>query len=401
MAYNDQSSGLWMKIMAFIAIVVLIVGALLSSQLIESNSAGYIQVKQAAGTGTMTVRLNPGVYAQNFADIHTYRISDVYDFHGADDRIKVQFNTGATAVVSGQIKYRLPLNEDKILLIHRDFRSYEAVQSDLVRQVVAASLKQSASQFSADDVYSNRRSEFINLVNEQIKNGIYATTYTETLRKDEDGNTFIQRSTATKRDANGVPVIAERSAFDVYGIELVQLVINDIEFDEQTKGLIARRKEAEQEQVVARATAERSKQDAITAEAKGKANVAIAEAEALVKKKTAVIEAEKETEVAQQQALQAMEQKKAIVAKGEAEAEAARLKVAAGLTPQEKAKFDMDTAIGVADKLSKIQLPKMMVLGGGANGQSPLNPFDAVGLKSFIDISKQIADQGDNANSGK
>lgn len=38
-----------------------------------------------------------------------------------------------------------------------------------------------------------------------------------------------------------------------------------------------------------------------------------------------------------------------------------------------------------------VRFQEMMVIGGGGNGQGPLNPFDAVGLKSFIDISKQLA----------
>ncbi len=142
---------------------------------------------------------------------------------------------------------------------------------------------------------------------------------------------------------------------------------------------------------MAKATAERAKQDAITTAEQGKAKVAQAEAEALVLKKTAVINAEKEREVATQNALKAEEEKKAIIAKGQADAEAARLKVAAGLTPLDKANIDKETAIGVAEKLAQVKFPEMMVIGGGANGQGPLNPFDAVGLQSFIDISKSMA----------
>lgn len=379
-----------------LAIVSLIV-VTLCGQLFENNTAGYIQVKQAAGSGSMTVRLQPGIYPQMFADIHEYKISDIYDFNSSDDQITVRFNDAATAQISGQVKYKLPLAEDKILSIHQDFRSDAALHSDLVRQVVASALKQTATLFGAEEVYSTRRSEFINLINEQIKHGIYATTYTESWKKDEDGNTFIKRDVAIKMNDKGEPLLAERSAFDRYDIELIQLVINDITFDEKTQELIAERKKADQQKVVAKANAEKAKQDAITAEEQGKAAVAEAEAQALVEKKTAVVAAEKEKEVAEQEALQAVEEKKAIIARGQAEAESARLKVAAGLSPLERATIDKETAIGVAEKMSQVQFPQMMILGGGG-GSSQLNPFDAVGLESFMRISKGIADANKNTD---
>lgn len=380
------------KVYLAVSALAVIVLLAMSSMLFETNMAGYVQVKQAAGTGAMSVRVEPGVYPQMFSSIYTYKISDVYDFN--EEQISVRFQDSATANISGQIKYRLPTTENDILQIHQDFRSDAAVTSDLIRQVVSAAIKQTATLFDAEEVYSTRRSDFIRLVNEQIKWGIYATTFTEKLALDENGNKFIQRTVVPKLDESGRPIISERSAFDRYKIDVVQLVINDIDFDEKTDELIAKRKEAEQEQVVAKATAERAKQDAITVAEQGKAKVASAEAEALVAKKTAVINAEKEKEVAEQEALKAIEEKKAIIARGEAEAESARLKVAAGLTPLDKANIEKETAIGVAEKLSKVQFPQMMVIGGGGSGQGPLNPFDAVGLKSFIDISQQLAESG-------
>lgn len=374
-----------------IGIVAIIVLAT-ASQLFEVNHAGYVQVKQDAVDGDMSVRLEPGMYQQMFANVHTYKVSDIYDFHSKEEQINVRFNDAATAQISGQIKYRLPMLPEGILKIHQDFRSDDAVHNDLIRQVVAAALKQTATLFGAEEVYSTRRSDFIYLVNEQIKNGIYATTYTEVMKKDEDGNNFIKRTVMVRNNAEGQPIISEESAFKRYDIELIQLVVNDIDFDAKTEELIAKRKEADQEKVVSKARAERAKQDAITAEEQGKANVATAEAEALVVKKKAVIEAEKLKEVAAQQALQAEEEKKAIIFRGQAEAEAAKLKVAAGLTPLDKATIDKETAIGVAAELAKVKLPGLMVIGGDGKG-GQVNPFDAVGLESLIRISKGMTSQ--------
>lgn len=376
-------------ILTSVAGILAVFTLIFSTALFETNDAGYVQIKQAVGSGEMSVITTPGTYNQMFGDIHTYKISDVYDFHDASEQINVRFNDAATASISGQIKYKLPMQNDKLLTLHQDFRSYEAVQKDLIRQVVAAALKQTATLFGAEEVYSTRRADFIYLVNEQIKNGIYATTYEEVYKKDDDGNSLIKRVVAIKAGQDGKPIVSEASTFQRYNIELIQLVINDIQFDEKTNELIAERKKADQQKVVARANAERAKQDTITAQEQGKANVALAEAEALVVKKKAVIEAQKEREVAEQNALKAVEEKKKIVAIGEAEAESSRLKVAAGLTPLEKATIDKETAIGVAKEMSNIKFPSMMVIGGSDKGGA-INPFDAVGLESFMRISKTM-----------
>jgi len=384
-----MEDGFKLKHLGYIMVAVMIIVALtLSSYIVENNDAGYYKVKQAAVSGKMDVIKTPGFFMQSFADIHTYKISDTYDFN--KEPISVRFSDASTANITGSIKFRLSLQDENILKLHQDFRSYEAVVEGIIRQVVMASLKQSATFFGAEEIYSTRRSEFIDLINDQIKEGIYSTTTKKLYDKDEDGNAFIRSVVNVTRDAQGNAVFSEISAFKTYGIEIVQFVINDIDFDDKTDELIAKRKEADQEKVVAKAQAERAKQDTITATEKGKAFIAEAEAKALVEKKTAVINAEREKEVAEQNALKAVEEKKKIIAIGEAEAESSKLKVAAGLTPLEKATIDKDTSILVAHELAQIKLPAMMVIGGGGD-KSVLNPFDAVGLESFIKISKGMS----------
>ena len=43
----------------------------------------------------------------------------------------------------------------------------------------------------------------------------------------------------------------------------------------------------------------------------------------------------------------------------------------------------------MAAELAKIKFPEMLILGGGDSGA--LNPFDAVGLESFLRIQKQFS----------
>ncbi len=375
------------KIFGGVALAAVVACLLLAGELFETNDAGYVQVKQEAGTGTMSVRLEPGVYLRMFSTINTYKISDAYSFD-KDETINARFNDASTADISGQIKFRLPLDEQKLLLINQDFRSYSAVEEQLIRQVVASAVKQTASLFGSEEAYSTRRADFVTLVNQQVQNGLYATTYAETI----DSAGMVVRTTAIKMDKSGSPIVAEQSALKHYGIDVVQFVINDINFDDKTKELIAKRKEADQEKIVAKAKAERAQQDALTAKAQGDANVATATAEANVKKATAVIAAEQEKEVSAQKALQAEQEKIAIVAKGEAEARAAQLKVAAGLTPLDRANIEKDTKVEIAKALATVKFPDHMIIsGGGGNGGAGANPFEALGLNAMYDLSNKMA----------
>lgn len=125
----------------------------------------------------------------------------------------------------------------------------------------------------------------------------------------------------------------------------------------------------------------------ITEEGKAAAEKAKWEQERI--KAVEVTKAQQAYEVAALQAKEAQEKAKKIVAEGKAQAEANRLKVQAGLTPQEKAEWEYKTTVGVAEALSKSNtrwVPEVMV-GGSGNGT---NAMDAVGLNMLLDIANKM-----------
>lgn len=369
---------------------------------IGTNDLGYYQIKQSLGSGHVEVVNTPGWYAKMGADVYTYQNSDMFYFSkhkldGGDGAeaaaMKVRFHDGSLADISGALKYRLPTTDEKQITLHRDFKSYPAVKSDLVRQVVAQALLQTATLMNPEEVYSTRRAEFGSMVEDQIKNGIYETVATEKKTTDVEGNEFIERSVAVKLDAQGRAIHEAASPLARYGIEVVSFVVKDVDFDPTIDALIAKKKEAEQQKVVARANAEKAKQDAITATEQGKAQVATAQAAELVEKIKATTQAQKAYEVSVLAHKQAGEEAAAATVRGQADAAVAKLKVAAGLTPLERATLAKDTAIGVAHEMAGIKLPQLMVLGGsGGTGAAGghLDPFAAVGLESFMHIQKQL-----------
>lgn len=406
-----------------VTVVALLLTVTLSSQIIETNMEGNYQIKQAAVSGEMSVRNKAGMYLQNFGNVATYQVSDMYYFStsnldGGDGEesqpINVRFNDGGTAAVSGFIKFKLSTSEKNQFLVHKEFKSYNSVVSDLIRQHVASALKQTASLMKAEATYSSRRSEFIALAEDQIVRGIFNTEPTVEKVQDVNGKDFIKRGVRVLVDAEGNSVVKKKSPFLRYGIEVLDFNIKEIDFDKTIDALIFEKKKAQQKMVVARAQAEEAKQNAITSLEKGKADVAVAKAEEEVSKIREITQMEKEKAVAELQATKefnvakvdaekqltvaklgkeaAAENAKATLLAGQAEAKVAELKVAAGLTPLEQAEINRDTQIGVARELSKIKLPGTFIAGGGGSGGA-VNPFTAIGIEALINIKDKMSNK--------
>lgn len=382
------------------SIVAVVALSIMAGSLFETNNAGNFQVKQASFTGDLSVRSNPGVYWQGFGDITTYPVtytlyfgnkSDDNNSHSSEtNAANVRFTDAGTAKVSGFVQIRLPSTEEQRLALHKDYKNFENVANNMIRPLVDGALRSSAALLKAEESYSSRRSEFVTNSEDQVQLGLFQTVTEEHKVEDAEGNDFIERTVKVKM-VNDKPVIQKVSPLSLYGLEIVQFTITDIDFDNTVDALITKKKEAEQQKVVARANAERAKQDAITAEEQGKANIATAKAVKEVEKIEAVTSAQKEAEVAKWNKQRDAEAAEAALISARAEAEGNKLKVAAGLTPLERANIQKETAIGVAHELSQITLPQLMVLGGDGKGGGPLNPFDAVGLKAFQDIAKSMS----------
>lgn len=400
---------------------VVIVIAVLWGSIFTTNDATTYQVKQAKFSGNLTVRSEAGMYLKSFGKITTYDKTGMNHFSKYDEEggsgleaapIKVRFNDGGTAEISGSIKYKLSLLEVDQIALHKDYRSTASISQDLVRQVVTEALMQTATLMKAEDVYSTRRSEFTSISEMQIIEGIYETESEDIIIKDAEGNEFTQKVNRLKLDKNGNRIVRKKSPFSKYNIQSLQFVIKDIDFDDTIDNLIAKKKEAEQQKVVAKANAEKAKQDAITSVEQGKARVAkakadqevlaiervtkakadkdVAETKALSEKLVAETKAEQEYNVSVSNRKKAQEEAKATLVKKEAEAKANRLLVSAGLTPLQRATIDKEIKIGVAKELASVKFPEMMVIGSGGDSGA-LNPFDAVGLESLIKISENMS----------
>ena len=369
-----------------------------SGKIVEFNDSGNISVVQSV-SGAMSVVTAEGPFYQGFGKVTTYKRSEDFTFCNTSDSNcedpdmsapKVIFNDNSTALVSGNLRYQLPLTETEMLAVHRTFGSQQAFESTILPKLVTEAVRQTAGFMKAEESFSSRSAEYTDLAREQLRDGIYAKTSREVPRTTSDGGQVFERMIEVKTDAESKkPVISEPSPFIRYGIIVDAWTVTYLDYDEDTDKLINERKNTQQRALTARAEAETAKQNAITEEEKGKALVAKERAAKEVEKIAAVTSAEKEYEVARLDALRATEEAKKQLAISKAEADGAKLKVAAGLTPQERAQFQKDTAIGVAQALSAAKFPSVFVSGG--DGRSSVNPLEAMGYESMYDLSKKMA----------
>lgn len=392
-----------------------------SGSLFQYNDLQDWQILQGV-TGKVSVIEGSGYYGQWFGKPYRYpkTLEAFYSSHpeegnGKDDSIKVTFNDGGTAQVSAFVKIGLPLDEQKRILLHQDFQgNYQTIKS-AVRAHLVNAIKASGPMMSASENQSSRKSEFNQIVEEQLINGLFRmrrtevelADLTETVEAgtDDKGNRVTKErkakvlATEIVKDKDGKPIIDYKSPLERYGITVIQFSITEIEYDNKTLEQFAAKKESYLNAEKSKAQRQEEVQQRLMIEEKGRRQVAeieavqnqkktemIIQAEmnqevAEVKKKQAVTEAQQKVEVAkqQQQETETMKaiakikvetatlEKQALIAA--AEAKQKTIELGGGISEKERvlAEFRMNRDIGVAKELSRIAVPGI-IIGGGKDG---------------------------------
>lgn len=375
---GNKMNELKLTIGGIVGFVLLII----AFNLCGSNDYAEYKIRQAPGSGEMSIISEPGMYWDGFADISTYKVSGDIDFKEV-----TTMSDGAKVTFSGSVKFRLPSDEKTRLKLHKDFGSYNNVVENLIKKnTIDVLSNKTAPMFTASDTYSARKPEIARVLEGQLQNGAYEVYYEDV--KMVDGTKY--RLAKVRMDENGIPKIIGKNLLNEYGIEIQQVVMGDPQPEEKILKIIDAQKEAEQKSVLARSQAEKARQDTITITEQGKAAVAQAEADAKAKAIVETTEATKNRDVSKLNAEKAKYDAEKILAEGKAQAEANRLKVSAGLTPQEKAEWDYKTKVGIAQAVASVKFPASMIVAGGSEGGSA-NPFDAIGLQSLYNLSNQLS----------
>ena len=392
------------KIMAIVIAILALVVIGLSNRIGEDVKNEQIVVNQYPFTGNMEYWTTPGFKWQWFGKTtHYYKTnqlwfgSDNEDSKQMGNPIPVIFNDASDGKIYGSLRVKLPTDPVYLARIQTDYNGMDRLMQDLVRPTVTKVIYASGPLMSAFESYAEKKNDLIEYITDQLNNGVYKTTVKVIETTDPvtgEKKTVKIASLIPDENAPGGYKRSESSPFAYYGLEIGQVSVSKIDYSDKVKRQIEQQQEANMAVQTSKARTLAAQQEAIRAEEAGKTAAITAKWEQEKIKAVEVTKAEQEREVSRLAAEKAEFDKKKIIAEGQAQAEANRLKVAAGLTPQEKAEWDYKTAVGIAEALanSKVSwVPSVMMNGGTSNSNN--SAMDAVGLNMMLDVVKKMNEE--------
>jgi regulator of protease activity HflC (stomatin/prohibitin superfamily) len=361
--------------------------------------AGEVVVKQGAFDGKLEVWTQPGMYCRCFGKLTSYRKTDQYWFskeksEGKDESIKVRFNDGGHGNVSGSLSYNLPIDRDRMVKLHTAYGSMEAVEHRLIRQVVTKAVYMSGPFMTSRESSAERRPDLITFISEQIARGVYKTQSEEIKQLD-----VLSGQEKTVRTVKPVPdqskpgnfIREESSPVEEFGIQVYNLTINNIDYDETVEKQIKAQQEALAAVQTQMAQARMAEQKLLTTQSEGKAAAEKAKWEQEVEKTKAITLAQQEKEVATLALETAKLQKQKEIALGEGEAARKKLVMEADGALAQKLDAWVKVNQAYADAMSKQpQVPSVVMGNSDSKSTSTADLLQLMAVRSARDLSVEV-----------
>ena len=391
-------------------ILVLIVVFWVVSGTMITVQADEIVIKQDLVGGNLHVWDTPGPHAVLWGTVTRYKRSAQLWFSAkedegrkTDDSIKVRFNDGGHGNISGSLRYTLPGDPNKMVTLHQTYHSMEAIDHELVRQVVNKGVYMSGPLMSSRESYAEKRADLINYITDQIQYGVYRTVHEQTKTNDpltgQEKVIDIVLPKQNPRFPNGIER-EEESPIQKFGMSASNITINGIDYDPVVEAQIKQQQEAIMAVQQAIVNARKAEQDALTVEQQGKAAAAKARWDQEVEKATAVTAAEKDKAVAVTQAERdkevaalALETAKLnaqqTVTSAKADADAKKLSVQANNNLEQRIDAYVRVQQAWATAYGAQRQTPDIALGGGA-GAGTAAAMDLLAVKAARDLQVQV-----------
>ena len=361
------------------AVVAILMGTWVAFSLGEEVGADEIVVKQAALSGELTFWTTPGVHSQAFGSLTRYRKSAQYWFSAAQDRgekrdqsIKVRFNDGGHANVSGSLRFDMPTDAAHLTALHTKFGSQQAIEQQLIRTVVERSVYMSGPLMSSKESTAERRSDLIQYIEDQVKLGVFKTETEETKVLDPlSGKEKTVSRVKLVRDEKSPNGIArqEKSSLEEFGIRTYNFTIDGVAYDVDVEKQIKEQQQMLMQVQTAMAGAKQAEQKAITAAKEGEAEAMKAKWTQEVLKAKAVTAAEQARAVAELAVKTADLTKQAQILEGEGEAAKKKLIMAADGALDKKLAAFVEVNKAFAAEMGKQRwVPEVQMGGAGVSG---------------------------------
>lgn len=397
------------KIVAGIVLFGLMVFFIVNS--VTTVAADEIVVKQNLLDGQLQVWNTPGVHWQNFGKLTRYKKSSQYWFSAHEDEgkkinesIKVRFNDGAHGQVSGSLRYSLPLDTNKMILLHSTYGSMSAIDHELIRQVVNKSVYMTGPLMSSRESYAERRNDLITYITDQVVNGVYRTEHkpvdsVDPITGQKKIIDFVQPKPNDKA-LNGIER-EEESPIQKYGMDASNITINSIDYDPAVEEQIKQQQQAIMAVQQAMVNSKKAEQDALTVAKQGEAEAAKAKWAQEVIKATEITKAEQEKDVAtlvatknKEVAALALDTSKLEAQKTITEAKAAsdakRLALAADNALQTRIDAYVEVNKAYANALGAQRQTPDIVMGGSSSSSNTQNMIDMFTAKTARELNVSV-----------
>jgi hypothetical protein len=373
--------------------------------------------------GEVEIKESAGVYLAMFPKVTEYPRNETYEFTGkdpniavddpanTDDSIRVTFNDGGTAQISTVLRVSTPATKEQKREFHRQFNGSKENIKSAIWAHLSNVIKATGPIMSASENQTARKSEFNSVVLDQMNDGLYQMrrVMVELDQVDEKGNKIKVMATEIQKSNDGKSLVAQSSPLATYGLKVTQLSITETEYDKQTQTQFETKKAAFLKAESAKAEREGEVQQRLMIEEKGRRELAETTAAANLVKEKATIEAAKEKEVAETNAARELEVAKLAKEQAEtlaaqklevakldrqaseeqakqilvlAQAEKERIAMAGAITEKDKVTLEVqrETAIGVAQALSKVSVPQVIIAGGKDDQNASSTQSDLINL---------------------
>jgi hypothetical protein len=266
--------------------VLFLIFLVFSGKFVENVDNSEIVIIQSAFSGKITIYTTPGPVAQNFGTATHYKKSNQFWFskktdegsntkdQNEDQSIKIRFNDGGHGQISGSVRWYMPVDEKAILKLHTDFGSQQAIEQQLIRQVVTKAVYMTGPLMSSKESSAEKRNDLLSYIEDQSINGVYRTKQEDIKVHDDLMNTDKTITVVKIVEKNSVPLRQEISAVKIYSVNLQGLALNSIDYDQEVENQIKVQQQAYMQVQTAIANSKKAEQDAITTELQGKAAAA-------------------------------------------------------------------------------------------------------------------------------
>lgn len=345
-----------------------------------------------AQSGDQKVVFKPGIfYAGFFAKEEAYPNQIGIQYKEATENLNLVDNTvdigqttvaflgGASATVTGIAQFGLPNDEKTMLDIHNTHKSIQGLVNRRLAPYTQECLSASAQLLSPETHYNGGKAQMAQDYLDQLREGSYLLeiekigTY-DSIEKVVKAEYVVRK----QKGKDGAPK-RKFSSIKEYHITVGDAQITKTTYEPRIITMLGKQIDANTAASVAKQQLMTAQQQALTARAQGEKKLVEVEYAQKVNQTNQVVAAQTKVQLQEQYKLEQKAASEAAeyaakVVKTEADAEAYKNRqlVSAGLSPWDKADFEMKTKIGVATAISKLTLPATFIQGGNSGNTNGL-----------------------------